>query len=72
VSAIAAAVSTGAGAAGAISVVAVVSVVSSVVSLLPQEATNRPIARARIPIFTNFMTLIFLVLFQIYSGKKKR
>jgi hypothetical protein len=43
---------TGAGAAAAVSVAGV-----SVLSLLPQEATKRPKERAKIPNFTNFMSL---------------
>jgi hypothetical protein len=57
-------VAAGAGVVAGAAIVAVVSVaVVSSVELLPQEATKRPIVRAKMLNFTNFMTLNFFSCF---------
>ena len=42
---------------GVVIIIVVSSVVVSLLALSPQEATKRPIERAKMPNFTNFMTL---------------
>lgn len=71
---IAVVVSIGAGVAsgaGAAIVVESVVVVSSLFSLLPQEATKRPIERAKMLSFTNFMTCFLNGYFMFIPDWKK-